>query len=87
MRILAIAALAAVGLTFSMVDGASAKGKCVLASAKGFGPGPDFATDAAAQSLKYGIEQKKWKASGKVTTKCDGELPITTCTASQRACG
>lgn len=84
MRIIAIAAVAAFGLSFGMAGGAEAR--CVMASAKGMGPGTHAAGEQARQALREGLQVKNWKGRGRVTTKCEANMPLTTCTASQRAC-
>lgn len=92
MRRVMIAAAAACavtgGLLLATAEDASAKraAKCVMMSAKGAGLGEVMAKGFAADALADNQALRGLKGQGKVSYKCDA-APVTTCTASQRACG
>lgn len=86
MKTFSIAALVAVGLTLAAAGGAEAKGKCVSARHQGIGLSADIAKPLALDGLKQVIATNKWTAKGDVGYKCEGNVPVVTCTASQKAC-
>ncbi|MGE0628729.1 MAG: hypothetical protein AB7O43_12960 [Hyphomicrobiaceae bacterium] len=88
MRILAIAAAAAIGLSLvAAVDvQAKSKAKCVRAGGQGTGIEEGIAKAMAKEALGQSIAAGKMKARGKIAYKCSGGPLLPTCTATQRAC-
>lgn len=86
-RIAAAGALA-LGLVVTAAGSAFAqKAKsCVMAGGQGTGLGQDIAKVMADAALKEVLAKGGMKGQGKVSTKCDNNPIVTTCTASQRAC-
>ena len=84
MRKGAVAAIAALGLSFTVVGGAEAA--CSRASVTGAGPGKHAATEAAKESLRVSLAATGYKGVGRITTKCEEAFPLTMCKATQRAC-
>jgi hypothetical protein len=60
--------------------------KCVLAGGQGTGITPEIATNMSKIALGNAITNMGSKASGKVATKCETTLVVSTCTSRQRAC-
>lgn len=89
---LGAAAVIGVGLVLSAGEPADAakagKGgkSCVMAGGQGTGLGQEIAKSMATAALSQSLAKGGLKAAGKVSTKCDNNPVVTTCTASQRAC-
>ena len=60
--------------------------KCVLAGGQGTGVTPEIATSLSKIALGNAIKNMSAKPRGKVATKCETALVISTCTSRQRAC-
>lgn len=94
MRLIQLGAAIAAGLGLVLSAGAPAdaakarKGakSCVMAGGQGTGLGQEIAKTMASAALSQVLSKGGMKGSGKVTTKCDNNPIVTTCTASQRAC-
>lgn len=86
---LATAGIAAAALVFTIAgaaNAAKAPKSCVMAGGQGTGLGEAIAKTMAANALAEVLSKGGMKGSGKVTTKCDNNPVVTTCTSSQRAC-
>jgi hypothetical protein len=60
--------------------------KCVLAGGQGTGITPEIATTMSTIALGNAVKNMGAKVSGKVATKCETTLIVSTCTSRQRAC-
>lgn len=89
-RIAGLAVVAAFGISALAVGDADAAkkkpGKCVLAGGQGEGWGEPLARDIARDALTETLANGGMKGVGKVSYKCDGGAPISTCVAKQKAC-
>jgi hypothetical protein len=82
---LLLSAASAAALAGIAVTPASAA-KCVLAGGQGTGITPDLAKTMSTIALDNAIKNMGAKASGKIDTKCETTLVVSTCTSRQKAC-
>jgi hypothetical protein len=84
MKSLVIAAIAVASAVAFAAPASAAK--CVLAGGQGTGITPDIAKTMSTIALGNAVKNMGAKASGKVATKCETTLIVSTCTSRQRAC-
>lgn len=89
-RLAAVAAVAAMGLSVGLVDDAAAAKKkpavCVRLASSANGLTPEISRDLATASLKESASANGLRLVGKASVKCSKDPLLTECKATQKAC-
>ena len=86
MKTLPILALGAIFAVSALVSATEAEARCLKAGGTATGLTQDIAKTMATAALNQSISGHGGKASGKVAMKCDANMLMSTCTATQRVC-